>query len=95
MKTDWTEEKFSGEPLRFVQLNDSVFLQRKNIQALPVDPEYPDSDPGYVCESRKISKDVYEDLITSTPIDDEVTSNMFDIMEAIADIYTILEGGMI
>ena len=81
--------------MKFVQLNDSVYLQRKNIQAASIDPEFPDSDPGYICESRIISKDVYEDLITPTPVDDNATNNMLDIMEALADIYTILEGGNI
>lgn len=91
MKTDWTEEYFSSEPKTFVKLNDSVYLQRRNIRLREKrEDESEDIDPSYICESRKISKDVYEALMDTlyTPSQEELSGNQLDTMESIADLYS-------
>lgn len=56
MKTEWSKEMCSEYPETFVQLNETTYLQRRNIE------EDTGEGGGYVCESRRISKDVYEVL---------------------------------
>ena len=61
MKTPWTTEMGSGPyPVQFAQLNADTYIQRRNIEDAP-EREGVD-DPGWVCESRMISSDVYEAL---------------------------------
>lgn len=62
MKTEWTKEQGSGPlPEQFAQLNADTYIQRRNIEDAP-EMEGAD-DPGWVCESRMISADVYEALM--------------------------------
>lgn len=62
MKTPWTKEMGSGpHPEQFAQLNADTYIQRRNIAQAPERED--GSDPGWVCESRKISADVYEALV--------------------------------
>lgn len=62
MKTTWTTEMGTGPyPEQFAQLNADTYIQRRNIKDAP-EMEGVD-DPGWVCESRKISADVYEALV--------------------------------
>ena len=61
MKSEWRVERSSGKPEQFQQLADDVWIQRRNIRKA-ADLE-DGSDGGYECESRRISTDVYEDLI--------------------------------
>ena len=77
-------------------MNDSDYLQRRNIVKRDPDPEFPDIDPGYKCESRTIPKELYEELVDTlnTPANEQLKADQLDMMEAIADIYTILEGGL-
>lgn len=61
MKTPWTTEMGSGPyPEQFAQLSADTYIQRRNIEDAP-EREGVD-DPGWVCESRMISSDVYEAL---------------------------------
>ena len=61
MKTPWTTEMGSGPyPEQFAQLNSDTYIQRRNIKDAP-ESEGVDN-PGWVCESRMISSDVYEAL---------------------------------
>ena len=61
MKTPWTTEMGSGPyPEQFAQLNADTYIQRRNIKDAPAREGV--DDPGWVCESRKISADVYEAL---------------------------------
>ena len=61
MKTPWTTEMGSGPyPEQFAQLNADTYIQGRNIEDAP-EREGVD-DPGWVCESRMISSDVYEAL---------------------------------
>ena len=47
-------------PEQFAQLNADTYIQRRNIKDAP-ESECADN-PGWVCESRMISSDVYEAL---------------------------------
>ena len=61
MKTPWTTEMGSGPyPEQFAQLNADTYIQRRSIKDAP-ESEGVDN-PGWVCESRMISSDVYEAL---------------------------------
>ena len=62
MKTPWTKEMGTGPyPEQFAQLNADTYIQRRNIEEAPEQEGV--EDPGWVCESRKISTDVYEALM--------------------------------
>ena len=74
MKTEWTTEQITGEkPAQLVQLNPDTYIQRKNITQAPERED--GADPGWVCESRMISKDVYEDIQEQTDIIREVVND--------------------
>lgn len=61
MKTEWRKEQGSGPvPEQFAQLNASTYIQRRNIEEATEMEGV--EDPGWVCESRMISADVYEAL---------------------------------
>jgi len=61
MKTPWTKEMGTGPyPEQFAQLNADTYIQRRNIEDAPEMEGV--EDPGWVCESRMISSDVYEAL---------------------------------
>ena len=87
MKTPWTTEMGSGPyPEQFAQLNADTYIQRRNIKDAP-EMEGVD-DPGWVCESRMISSDVYEALQEeySTPIYEAILSQQEAIDDANAMI---------
>ena len=92
MTTEWTKERFSNEPIMFVKIGPSTWLQRRNITKLESTEN--DPNPGYECESRKISDDIYQSFMNTLngPSHEEIVNDQIDIMEAIADIYMILEG---
>lgn len=73
-------------PEQFAQLNADTYIQRRNIEDAP-EMEGVD-DPGWVCESRMISSDVYEALQEeySTPIYEAILSQQ----EAIDDANAII-----
>lgn len=76
----------------FVKIGHSTWLQRRNIIKMEATEE--DPNPGYECESRKISDDIYQNFMNALngPSHEEIINDQIDIMEAIADIYIILEG---
>jgi hypothetical protein len=90
--------------LQFEQLNDDTYIQRRNIQKAPDREGVEDS--GYECESRMISKDVYNDMLDalSDPSQTELLNkfnivtenqessddNTLIIMDAIADLYELI-----
>ena len=87
MKTPWTKEMGTGPyPEQFAQLNADTYIQRRNIEDAP-EMEGVD-DPGWVCESRMISSDVYEALQEeySTPIYEAILSQQEAIDDANAMI---------
>lgn len=102
MKTDWTEEQCGRLPEQFEQLNDDTYIQRRNIHR--AEPKEIDiGEPGWVCESRMISKDIYDDFmdVLNSPAQAQIVNNlksveekqqlndeaMVVVMGAIADLY--------
>ena len=73
-------------PEQFAQLNADTYIQRRNIEDAP-EMEGVD-DPGWVCESRMISSDVYEVLQEeySTPTYEAILSQQEAIDDANAMI---------
>ena len=73
-------------PVQFAQLNADTYIQRRNIEDAP-EREGVD-DPGWVCESRMISSDVYEALQEeySTPTYEAILSQQEAIDDANAMI---------
>lgn len=62
MKTQWTKEQGSGQwPERFERVSSDTYIQRRNITEASESEEV--TDPGWECESRFISEDVYEALM--------------------------------
>ena len=61
MKGEWRIEKSADKPEQFQRLSENVYLQRKGIRKAGNLED--GADGGYECESRRISKDVYEVLI--------------------------------
>lgn len=87
MKTPWTTEMGSGPyPEQFAQLNADTYIQRRNIEDAPAREGV--DNPGWVCESRMISSDVYEALQEeySTPIYEAILSQQEAIDDANAMI---------
>lgn len=108
MKTPWREEQLSRLPQQFEQLNSTQYIQRKNIRLdeTPKEDEMEGSEPTYLCKSRVISADVYEqymDLLDS-PAQEETKeslssisesqaeggNNQLAVMEAIAELYDMV-----
>lgn len=102
MKTDWSEEICSHEPQQFEQLNPTTYIQRRNVKKVPYTVGENESFE-YVCESRFISSDLYEEFMKmlDSPAQQQVINNfhsvsegqqisdedMLIIMSAIADLY--------
>lgn len=108
MKTEWQKELCSSYPAEFEQLNPDVYIQRRNIiqkQAVE-DNSMMRGYSGFECESRYISKDVYEAFMEQleSPSQKQIVNNlttvqnnqslsdenMMIIMSAIADLYETL-----
>lgn len=67
-----------------MKLNETTYLQRRNIEVLPPredDPE--DMDPQYTCDSRFIDEDTYDTIVAQQTAEE----NDISIMEALADLY--------
>lgn len=108
MKTEWQKELCSSYPATFEQLNPDAYIQRRNIvrREAVEDDSMIGSDPGFECESRYISKDVYEAFMEQleSPSQQQIVNNltmvqdnqslsdgnMLIIMSAIADLYETL-----
>ena len=109
MKTSWTTEHLTRKPETFEQLNATTYIQRRNIRVddTQKDETMARTETEYICESRMISKDVYEayedDLYSMsqqqtddtlsdiTVTQSESSSNQMTTMEAIAEIYAKLD----
>lgn len=61
MKTEWTKEITPTQPEQFQQLSPDTWIQRRNITR---EPDRQDGTKGgFICESRKISRDIYETIM--------------------------------
>lgn len=98
MSTNWSEEYCGREPLEFEQLNEMTYIQRRNIRIQEATEENPMAS-GYICESRLISKETYEEFETSkdSPSQEELRTklntndeNLMVLMDAVADLYEMI-----
>lgn len=105
MKTEWQKELCSVLPQEFEQLNPDCYIQRRNIVKREATEETM-GDPGYECDSRFISKDVYEVFMEQleSPAQTAIMSNLdtvqvnqqtgevnnLVIMSALADIFELI-----
>lgn len=76
MKTEWTREQCSVQPEQFAPLNDRTYIQRRNIVRAPEMEGV--KDPGWVCESRKISADVYQEIMEQADLVQQVVLETTD-----------------
>lgn len=105
MKTKWMEERLGYFPPQFEKVNENTYIQRKNIRK---NPETDDGiEPGWSCESRFISDDIYEDFmeVMSSPAQEQIMygftniqnaqagtdENTFALMLGTADLYEKLD----
>ena len=87
MKTEWKKEHIPSEPSIFQMLNPTTYMQRRNITK---------TEEGYTCESRKISKDIYDELQDQAAFVSQVVSQTAAVDQEYKDAYTaamILLGG--
>lgn len=112
MKTEWQKELCSSYPATFEQLNPDAYIQRRNIvrREAVEDDSMMGGDPGFECESRYISKDVYEAFMEQleSPSQQQIINNLITVqdnqslsdvntmvvMSALADIYEVIDGIM-
>ncbi len=60
----WINETLTREPEEFQKLNSSTYIQRRNIIQSR-------ADGSYTCESRKITADEYEEIMSKRTADKE------------------------
>lgn len=81
MKTAWSEELIGYKPSQFEKVNDNTYIQRKNIRRDTLMEDSTKSEPGWICESRFISDDIYEDFmeVLNSPAQEQIVSNFTTI----------------
>lgn len=103
MKTEWSKERLGYQPKQFEKVNETTYIQRKNIHRDVLTNDSIASEPGWVCECRFISDDIYEEFMeamdspsqqqiinnlhTITSFQELSDSNTLILMSAIADLY--------
>lgn len=108
MKTAWSEERLGYQPSQFEKVNDNTYIQRRNIRRDTLRNDLTKSDLGWVCESRFISDDIYEDFmeVMNSPAQEQIVNNFTTIqnkqagtnentmtlMLGTADLYEKLDG---
>lgn len=81
MKTAWSEELIGYKPSQFEKVNDNTYIQRKSIRRDTLTGGSTKSEPGWICESRFISDDIYEDFmeVLNSPAQEQIVSNFTTI----------------
>lgn len=81
MKTEWSEERLGYQPSQFEQVNETTYIQRKNIRRDVLTEDSTESEPGWICESRFISDDIYEDFmeVMNSPAQEQIVNNFTTI----------------
>ena len=108
MKTVWSEERLGYQPSQFEKVNDNTYIQRRNIRRDTLTGDSTESEPGWICEARFISDDIYEDFIEvmNSPAQEQIVNgftsiqnkqagtdeNTITIMLGTADLYEKLDG---
>ena len=108
MKTAWSEERLGYQPSQFEKVNNDTYIQRKNIRRDTLTEDSKESEPGWICEARFISDDIYEDFmeVMNSPAQEQIVNNFTTIqntqagtdentvtlMLGTADLYEKLDG---
>ena len=108
MKTAWSEERLGYQPSQFEKVNNDTYIQRRNIRRDTLTEDSVESEPGWVCEARFISDDIYEDFmeVMNSPAQEQIINNFTTIqntqagtdentitlMLGTADLYEKLDG---
>lgn len=81
MKTVWSEEQLGYQPSQFEKVNDNTYIQRRNIHRDTLTEDSMESEPGWVCEARFISDDIYEDFmeVMNSPAQEQIVNNFTTI----------------
>ena len=81
MKTAWSEERLGYQPSQFEKVNNDTYIQRRNIRRDTLTEDSTESEPGWICESRFISDDIYEDFIEvmNSPAQEQIINNFTTI----------------
>lgn len=84
MKTVWLEERLGYQPSQFEKVNDNTYIQRRNIRRDTLREGSMESEPGWICEARFISDDVYEDFmeVMNSPAQEQIVNNFTIIKNA-------------
>ena len=108
MKTAWSEERLGYQPSQFEKVNDNTYIQRRNIRRDTLTEDSKESEPGWICEARFISDDIYEDFmeVMNSPAQEQIVNNFtaiqnkqagtdentITLMLGAADLYEKLDG---
>ena len=108
MKTAWSEERLGYQPLQFEKVNGNTYIQRRNIRRGVLVEGSTESEPGWICEARFISDDIYEDFmeVMNSPAQEQIVNNFtaiqnkqagtdentITLMLGTADLYEKLDG---
>lgn len=81
MKTAWSEERLGYQPSQFEKVNDNTYIQRRNIRRDTLTRDSTETEPGWTCEARFISDDIYEDFIEvmNSPAQEQIVKNFTTI----------------
>ena len=81
MKTAWSEEQLGYQPSQFEKVNDNTYIQRRNIRRDTLTEDSTESEPGWICEARFISDDIYEDFmeVMNSPAQEQIVNNFTTI----------------
>ena len=84
MKTAWSEERLGYQPSQFEKVNDNTYIQRRNIRRDTLTEDSTESEPGWICEARFISDDIYEDFmeVMNSPAQEQIIDNFTTIQNA-------------
>lgn len=81
MKTAWSEEQIGYQPSQFEKVNGNTYIQRRNIRRDTLTENSTESEPGWICEARFISDDIYEDFmeVMNSPAQEQIANNFITI----------------
>ena len=84
MKTAWSEERLGYQPSQFEKVNNDTYIQRRNIRRDTLTEDSTESEPGWICEARFISDDIYEDFmeVMNSPAQEQIVNNFETIQNA-------------
>mgnify|MGYP001224057020 CR=1 FL=1 len=84
---EWRKELSRKKPDELQELNKDTYIQRRNIKPYEHDLGNGETESGYSCECRTISKAEYAAMKEQENKDSETSDNFMTTMEAQAAIY--------